>query len=312
MWGAQMASERRSTEPRPALSAERAVTVINLLVAHPNERFPLSEIGRRTNINPASLHALLAVLTRSGFVTRHPTSRTYGIGPALIPIGEVARQQSPVIQRAIEYADDFSRTRGFEMAVSVHTESSIIIIDTVGDASPFGPSLHPGQVVPLVPPLGTIFLAWESDERVERWLNSAQPALRPEEREHQMALLESVRKRGYGVGLESPARRALGEVFRDRTDRGTAVELLTDLAHSPYMLRSMETGRRYDVAGIYAPVFNDSSRVEVAITVVGLPSGLAAEEISEIADEVRGAATVITKQTGGRTPTALNGGRDVA
>jgi len=310
--GAHMAAQRRSTEPRPALSAERAILVVNLLVAHPNERFPLSESGRRTNINPASLHALLAVLTRSGFVTRHPTSRTYAIGPALIPIGDAARQQSPVIQRAIEYADDFSRTRGFEMAVTVHTDSNIIVIDTVGNASPFGSSLHPGQVIPLVPPLGTIFLAWESDERVERWLKSAKPALTTAEREDQLAMLDAVRARGYGVALESPARRALGEVIRDRSNRGTAVELLADLAHSTYMLRNMENGRRYDVVGIYAPVFNDSSRVEVAITVVGLPSGINAEEISEIAEEVRGAATVITKQTGGRTPTALNGGRDVA
>ena len=307
-----MASDRRSTEPRPALSAERAVMVINLLVAHPNERFPLSEIGRRTNINPASLHALLAVLTRSGFVTRHPTSRTYGIGAALIPIGDIARQQSPVVQRAVEYADEFSRKRGLEMAVSVQTDANIIIIDTVGNASPFGYSLHAGQVIPLAPPLGTIFLAWESEERVERWLDLAQPALNTTEREDHLALLHAVRARGYGVALESPARRALGEVIRERPNRGTAIELLKDLAHSPYMLRSMENGRRYDVSGVFAPVFNDACRVEVAITVIGLPSGLTAEEISEVAEEVRGAATVITKQTGGRIPTTLNGGRDVA
>ena len=54
--------------PRPALSADRALQVIDVLVAHPTQRFTLTELSRRTSINPASAHALLAVMLRAGYV----------------------------------------------------------------------------------------------------------------------------------------------------------------------------------------------------------------------------------------------------
>ena len=43
---------------RPALSAERALRVLNLLTAHPDESFTMSELARRLHVNVASMHAL--------------------------------------------------------------------------------------------------------------------------------------------------------------------------------------------------------------------------------------------------------------
>src|SRR5258708_37627648 len=74
--------------PRPALSGDRALQVIDVLVAHPTQRFTLTELSRRTAINPASAHALLAVMLRAGYVQRHPEHKTYTLGPALVAAGD--------------------------------------------------------------------------------------------------------------------------------------------------------------------------------------------------------------------------------
>ena len=49
-----------------------------------------------TGINPASSHALLAVLAERGYVVRHPTAKTYSLGPALVAAGRIAAQRENV------------------------------------------------------------------------------------------------------------------------------------------------------------------------------------------------------------------------
>ena len=69
---------------RPAPGADRVVRVLDFLAAHPDDRFTLSELARRLELNKATAHALLVTLTDSGYLLRHPTDMTYSLGPALI------------------------------------------------------------------------------------------------------------------------------------------------------------------------------------------------------------------------------------
>ena len=61
---------------RPALAATRAISVLNFLAAHPADPFTLSDLADRLDINVASAHALLGVLTDAGYLVRHPRLRT--------------------------------------------------------------------------------------------------------------------------------------------------------------------------------------------------------------------------------------------
>ena len=288
--GDATSAKPRERSPRAALSAERAVDVINLFAMHPTGRFSLTEISRKTDINPASLHALLGVLTASGFLTRQYNTRDYGIGPALIPLGQISVQQSPAIQHALQHSENLSAELGVEIVVSVCTPINILVIGVFGPASPFGQVLFSGLKIPLVPPLGAVLLAWETPKTVDAWLKRSTPPLNPEALQDQLAILQSIRRLGYSIARETDRTRILAEP-------GSAIKrITTDLDAS------------YHVDAVNAPVFDDSGRVALSISARGVAVGKSAKEVHGTAEHLRGSALVITKQSGGRIPDGLSTG----
>jgi DNA-binding IclR family transcriptional regulator len=300
---------------RPALAADRALQVIDLMVAHPTESFTLAEITRRTGINPASAHALTAVMLRSGYLQRHPTQKTYSLGPALVASGAAALDQLPAIRAAQAEIGLLSDELRLEVTLTAPTDEEIIVVGAAGDASEFGSVLQIGQRLPLSPPLGSVFLAWSTPDRVEQWVARARPPFSPNEIERQNRVFDAVRSWGYAIGLESPARRGLGDAVAHANGHsgsvvrshgpGTVDDLLAALAKVPYQLSSLDERRTYDVSMIAAPVFDTNRRVCAAITVSGLAPAAEAADIVAVAERVRGAALVITKRARGRLPEAV-------
>jgi DNA-binding IclR family transcriptional regulator len=294
---------------RPALAADRALQVIDLLVAHPTESFSLAEITRRTGINPASAHALTAVMLKSGYLQRHPTQKTYALGPAMVASGAAALDQLPAIRAAQAEIGGLSADLQLEVVLTAPTDDEIIVVGAAGDASEYGSVLQIGQRLPLSPPLGTVFLAWSPPARIEQWIARARPSLGAGEIERQHRVLDAVRSWGYSIGLESPARRGLGDAVAHAGDGeagpGTVDDLLAALAQVTYQLSSLDDHRSYDVSMIAAPVFDTNRRVCAAITVSGLAPAAAPTDIVAVAERVRGAALVITKRARGRLPEAV-------
>ncbi len=300
---------------RPALSADRALGVIDLLTRRPSERFTLSDLVRDTGVNGASLHALLAVLERRGYVQRHPVHRTYGLGPALVAAGTVALDQLAGIREARHDLDALSASLDLEVVLTAPAGAEIVVVGRAGHDSAFGESLRIGRRLPLVPPFGTVFLAWSTDDEIEEWLARARPALSPEDVEAQRRAIASVRSRGYAVALESGARRAFGSVVTGaepttpeeaaavlRADAAGLDDLLAQLAHGRYQLDTLDEGSTYEIAMVAAPIFDPQGRVVAALAASGFPPARGAGELRRVADEVRGRATIITKRTHGRVP----------
>src|SRR2546429_7688617 len=69
---------------RPSPQTDRLITLVDLLTARPHDGLTLSEIARRLGVTPATCHPMLASLTQAGWLMRHPTRRTYRLGPAII------------------------------------------------------------------------------------------------------------------------------------------------------------------------------------------------------------------------------------
>jgi DNA-binding IclR family transcriptional regulator len=296
--------------PRPALSADRALQVIDVLVAHPTQRFTLTELSRRTSINPASAHALLAVMLRAGYVQRHPEHKTYTLGPALVAAGETALEQLPALRLGRNRLASLSDELELEVVLTSPTDEEIIFVARAGRPSAFGLVLPVGQRVPLQPPLGSVFLAWSSDDKVTRWLDRARPALSADDVEHHLHTLAAVRERGYSIGLESPARQGFGQAMVE--ERGSLNDLLAALGRVPYQVEVLEERATYDVTMIAAPLFDSNRSVVAALTVVGFAPGLPASEIVRVGVAVRNAAVVITKQAQGRLPDGWTVDRAVA
>ena len=113
---------------RPAPAAARAVQVLDLLVTHPTERFTLTELVRRTGMSLGSAHAVLAVLEQSGHVSRHPTTKAYTLGPALVVAGVVALEHHPGIEAGRRLIGPLAAELGTEVVLTARTVDEIIFV----------------------------------------------------------------------------------------------------------------------------------------------------------------------------------------
>lgn len=288
---------------RPALAATRAIAVLNFLAAHPNDAFTLSDIADRLDINLASAHALLTVLVDAGYASRHQRLRTYTLGASVIALGIAALEVHPAIDLARDAARDLSDDLQLEVAVTAAAGDDIVFLARAGAHRARGIAVHVGQRVPLVAPLGSVFMAWSAADRVHAWRSKSQ---RPDGLD---AVLAGVRARGYSVALELDARRGLGEALDHLAD--TPVDaathrsvdmLLAELDQRDYQLAALDDRSTYDVSMIASPVFGADGEPVVALTLLGFEPGLTPDQVAHYGDRVRDAGLVVTKQSRGRIP----------
>ncbi len=293
---------------RPAPAAERAVQILDLLVTHPTERFTLSELVRRTGMSLGSAHAVLAVLERSGHVSRHPTTRAYSLGPALVVAGVVALEHHPGLDAARRLIGPLADELGTEVVLTARTVDEIVFVAHAGEPTPNGPSIREGERVPLVPPIGAVFMAWAAPGEVDEWL-ARMPEASADTVAGWKASLDVVRRRGFSVSAGSDTQRTFGErVFTLSDDPGRAdlrddvAELLGALAREDYPVVDLDDARTFDVGMIAAPVFGPDSSVIAAITATGFPERLPASAVLDAGRKVRDGAAVATRHARGRPP----------
>lgn len=285
---------------RPALSATRAVAVLNHLAGHPTEAFTLSELSDRLQVNGASLHALLGTLTDAGYVRRHPRRRTYTLGPAVVALGSAALECHPVIDVARDAAKELAGETGLEVAVTAVAGNHVVFLARAGHSAR-GMPVYVGQQVPFAAPLGPVFVAWGD---AGPWLAGS---ARPDELR---GVLDGVRRRGYAVAVEADARRALAEALSGmagdpvRSGSDGVAAALSRLAHETYQLQELDLDRAYDVSMVSAPVFGAAGEVALALTLLGFAPGLAGREVAAAGERLRDVGLVVTKRTRGRPPWA--------
>ncbi|MCX5537231.1 helix-turn-helix domain-containing protein [Streptomyces sp. NBC_00006] len=289
---------------RPAPAAAKALKIIDLLVSHRGEQFTISDIARRTGSSLGSAHAVLAVLEESGYLTRHPARRTYGLGPALVSAGMAALEQHPAIRAATERIGPLAAELEADVVVSAGTPTEIVSVAVGGTGSRYGPGFREGERVPLVPPLGLVFMAWAPSPEVESWLARAPEAV---DRDRVELALSAVRGRGYALGL-APSVAGASVPGGARADRGRQRDRDRDTwtwtasFDNDYDLPVVDPEREYDLGMASAPVFDADGRVIIAITASGFSPGLGGTEVVRVAEAVKACATVVTKQTRGRFP----------
>jgi DNA-binding IclR family transcriptional regulator len=283
--------------PRPAPAIGRTVALLNFLAAHPDESFSLSELARRLDINKATAHAMLLTLTEAGYLLRHPATKSFTLGPALISVGNAAAgRQFEVVDYARDEMRRLSDDLGVQCVASAAIGEEIVLLARSGDPGPLGLSVQVGHRLPLVPPLGTVFLAWSDREEIDRWLRHLGPGARDEELARCRAAVAAVRTRGYSMGLD-PARSAGPRPLRD-----AAVQVVEEVPHDEYILLELERSASYRLSHIAAPVFDANARVALALTLMGFRHELTAEQVPEYADRLCTATSAVMRAIHGQGP----------
>ena len=288
---------------RPAPGADRSVAVLELLAGHPNERFTLSEVARRCGLNKATAHALLSTLSEHGVLLRHPQEKRYSLGPRLVAIGEAARRGYSAVDFVPAVLEDLSAGTGKWTRAFVRTGDRVEVVAQARAPSDVDRSRD--VVLPLVAPIGVLWMAWSDAPTVEAWLARAVigAAVRPA-----LDVLPVVRRNGFAVTLASPEWRALSEPSHSRATRedpepGEVRALLAALGRRPVLVSGIDDRSSYQVGEVAAPVFGMSGAVELTVAVSGLDRReLRGDELRALAERVKAAGDDLTTAIRGRRP----------
>jgi DNA-binding IclR family transcriptional regulator len=269
---------------RPSPQTDRIVALINLLVAHPGEGFTLSEIARRLRVNKATCHPMLAALTTAGFLIRHPTRRTYRLGPALIAAGQTAAAGFPALEAARPALLEVSEELGLTCLAVAPAGDHLLLVDQAWDPRRDVPHLRVGQELPFRAPWGSVFVAWSHADEVTAWAARAGARV-----DRYADALAAVRRRGYSVELQAaPADRlraivaALADTVAGGDREALAARLLHELGgEHDTLLSRLQPERRYTIGAVTAPVFDGQRRVVLGLSLVGFPDAMTGAEVAE-------------------------------
>jgi DNA-binding IclR family transcriptional regulator len=293
---------------RPALAATRAVDILNFMAARPTEAFSLSELVEHLDVNFASCHAILTVLTREGFLERHPKHRTYSLGPALVAIGHAALESHPAIDIARDEARELAQALDLEVLMTARTGGDLIALARAGRYVAPDAALQVGQRVPMIPPLGAPFMAWAPEAQLRDWLADVP------DKERYLALLRLVRERGYAVTLRNPVQSQLGQVVANLSSqphetglRRRMTSLIGELGLEVYHLGAIDTAGSYDVGMLSAPIFNVHGHAAFTLSLLGFKEPLGAGAIQDYAERLMDRCLMITRRSNGRVPSSDSG-----
>jgi DNA-binding IclR family transcriptional regulator len=275
------------------------VAVLELLAAHPDDRFTLSEVARRCHLNKATAHALLSALSERGVLLRHPAEKRYSLGPVLVSIGEAARRGYSASDFVGPTLEELAGTTGL-WARGWRLEDDHIAV--VGEAGrPRGRPQGPPLRLPPVPPVGVLGMAYADPPTVEAWLARAPSA---EGAGEAAAALPVIRRDGYVVMRATPEWRVLTGTASQGpavvSDASSLRDALTGAARQPLVVTDLGDGARVAVGEVAAPVFAWDGAMALALSVATCSDEpMSAERIRQLAGAVVEAAGRLTALVGG-------------
>jgi DNA-binding IclR family transcriptional regulator len=229
----------------------------------------LSELARHLAVTPATCHPMLASLTSLGWLIRHPTRRTYRLGPALVAVGRAAGRGLGVLDLARPVMTRLRDETGLTCFAMTPGERHVAIAEVVRAAGPQAHRLSVGAQAPITPPLGIGYVPWADEQTVRRWLDGASD---PVARERMARAVDNARRRGFAIELVTDVETRLGETLGELDEHLEGLDtlgagasaarlrtLLEEIAaeiepSDDGQIDALEPDREYRVGAISAPV----------------------------------------------------------
>ncbi|OBJ68758.1 helix-turn-helix domain-containing protein [Mycobacterium sp. 1274756.6] len=294
-----------SSSGRSSPPAARVVAMLDFLSRHPEQRFGLSELARRTGLSKPTCLGIATTLTDAGLLVRDPDDKSYRLGPALITLGHAAQESMRVSPAARAELRDLSAAFDTTAALAAVIDDRITLLELV---SPPGvtPPVPVGQSYPFAPPVGLMFVLWD-DEALRDWLAREPTVPLTTDTDRLDRVIAQCRSAGYLVERLTPAGRRLYGLMAGMSaslpDELAALlpELVADIGERVY-LRDEHPGRgRHDISVIAAPVYDHHQRQAMVLS-LQIGAALTDTEITKRARRLTATADVLTGRLGGHKP----------
>lgn len=286
---------------------DRVVQVLDHLVARPGRRFGLSELARELDLSKPTCLGILTALTDAGYLIRDAVDKAYGLGPALIVAGRAAQRgfaSGPVAHRHLAaIAAEF----GVACTASTVVGDRIAVLDVVGGRGAAS-AARVGEVYPFAPPVGLMYVLWDTDESLERWLQREPTLPVTVDRAHLRRVVDDCRRTGYLVESLTRGGQRLyalmaGVVSHDLAPdmRAILAELVTSPGERVLVSDALVAGEMHRVNLVAAPAFDPDGHQSLVLA-LHLEREVDAAEIERCGAALVAAADAITADLGGRRP----------
>lgn len=288
----------------PSPTAARVVEILDYLAQRPTDAFTTSQLARALAQNRTTCQAALLSLEAAGWVRRN-ADKAYSLGSSAIVAGQAALAALPFLGDVEDELQALHAEFGVEAVASIRSEDQMVVVARAGPDRTLVPSLHVGLTVPLVPPFGLAFVAWD-DAAFERWLRRSGDSLSAADVDRLRRAASVVRGLGYCVTLDRTSRARLADAIRDLDlasrspgARARRDQLVDTLAHDEYVMVDVERQADQPVSQISAPVFGADGRVLATLSAMAFPNELTVDDMPLVAERLRSCAMVVTERVRG-------------
>jgi DNA-binding IclR family transcriptional regulator len=296
-----MSSSRRSPP------TQRVLALLDHVVAHPDERFGLSDLSRALDISKPTCLGIATTLTESGWLVCDPDTRRYGIGPALVAAGRLARRAVPGSDAAERPLSELAVRYGCACSASAVVGNEIVVLTSLRPDGRADGALA-GSRYPFAPPIGLMYVLWDTDQAFERWL--ATPPTLPIrlDRPHLRTIVADCRRRGFLVeGLTEVGARLhtlmAGVAAYDLPDevRDLVGEMVSTLGERIYLGTELTPRGKHPTHLLAAPTYGSDGRQDLVLTMY-VGGAMTGAEISRRGKALMATAAAVTDEVGGVPP----------
>ncbi|MBE9540161.1 MAG: helix-turn-helix domain-containing protein [Proteobacteria bacterium] len=288
----------------------RALAILDLLMANPNQAFGLTEMTRRLNLNKATCHAILTTMSNYGFLVQHPKTKAYRLGPSIIAAGNAAFAQFPVLEYARPELESLQNDLGIGFAVTGRSKMHMVLLALYGRAAPLIGSFQLGLRLPNTAPVAACFTAFSPANHLEDWLTRAHDSRGGYHERLDQKLrvsLIAIRARGYEVTLRTDAGVELAKQLSHINTSWSLTELedITnkyqhDLCDEHYHLDRIDPKARYNIATISVPVFVYKEVPVMCFVAGSFDKPITGAVVEDIAARIQQSAERVTALASGR------------
>lgn len=296
-----MSSSRRSPP------TQRVLALLDHVLAHPGERFGLSELSRELEISKPTCLGIVTTLTDAGWLVCDAESRGYSVGPALVAAGLLAHRAVPAAEFAERHLARLAARYGTTCSASAVVGDEIVLLTSVrADGRASRP--ESGVRYPFAPPVGLMYVLWDTEHAFEQWL-SRRPTLPVTlDRPHLRHIVSECRERGYLVEGLTPVGARLhslmaGVVAYDLPDevRDLVGEMVSTLGERVYSSGELAGRGRHPTQLLAAPTYDRNERQELVVT-LAVGEAITGAEIARRGKALTATAAAITADRGGHAP----------
>jgi DNA-binding IclR family transcriptional regulator len=293
---------------RTSPPTDRVVAVLDFLVARSERRFGLSELARALGLSKPTCLGILSSLVNGGYVVRDPVSVTYGLGPALIAAGRAAQTGFALGPVARAHLQELSAQYDTTCTASAVVGDRITVLElTCPDGRRAAAKV--GQAFPFAPPIGLMYVLWDSGDALESWLNR-EPTLPVRlDEAHLRRVVDECRRTGYLVETLTAVGQKLhtvmaGVAAHELPDevRELLGEMVSGLGERVYLgAGDAAADQEHEVSVIAAPTYDAHMRQSLVLT-LHVGTAITGAAIAERGQALVAAARNITSEVGGRAP----------